>query len=108
MAERFQRSVVGAVSLMVVGAVPVVGLVRRWTQKVSPVAARNSSTLVCAAPTVRGVALSQSAPTAQISEPILVGVMVRVGAPVLAWPLPTAALLLALAPRNAATATLPR
>src|SRR5262245_58654185 len=102
--ERFQRSVVGAVSLIVTD-VPalVVAAVWRCTQKVSPTDARYSSTLVWPGPTVRAVARSQSLPTAQTSEPAFVVVRLPVGAPVAPFAVPTAPSLVTSAPMNDAT-----
>ena len=81
----FQRSVVGAESLRVT-LVPAsgVGAVWRCTHIVSPTEARNSSTFVWLAPTVRAVALSQSLPTPQTHAPARVVVSETEGAPVAA------------------------
>ena len=84
---RFQRSVVGAVSLIVTGVLPsAVAAVCRCTHIVSPTDARNSSTLVCPVPTVRARARSQSLPTPQTQDPAREVVRETVGPPVDAPP----------------------
>ena len=82
---RFQRSAVGAVSLIVT-VVPAVevGEFCRWVQKVSPLGLRNWSTIVWLEPTVRAVALSQSSPTPQTQEPARVVMREAEGAPLAA------------------------
>ena len=101
----FHLSFVGAVSLIVTeeGAVAVPGAVWRCVQNVSPLLARNSSTLVCPLPTVRGVALDQSFPTPQTQEPVRVVVSEAVGAPVGPFAPPTAPSVDVSAPVKVAT-----
>ena len=102
-AARFQRSAVGAVSL-IVATLPVVetGAVRDWTQKVSPTAVSTHwCAIVWPAPGVRAMAAFQSLPTPYTSEPARVVVNDTLGAPVsapaeAAAPVPPA-------PRNATT-----
>src|SRR5262249_45675281 len=98
----FQRSVVGAVQ-SIVTAVPAVGvgLVCDCPQKVSPVEARYSPTLVWLGPTVRAIARSQSLPTAQTHDPAAVVVKVAVGTPVAALPPPVAPSTAVFAPLKA-------
>ena len=90
-AAKFQRSVVGAVSLSVT-LVPAVGVIAvcRWTQNVSPAGARYSLTFVWPGPTVRAVALSQSLPLPHTHEPGRVVVSETVGAPLAALAPPVA------------------
>ena len=99
-AAKFQRSVVGAVSLSVT-LVPAAGVAAfcRWTQKVSPAGARYSLTFVWLLPTVRATARSQSLPAPHTHEPGRVVVSETLGAPV-------AALAPAVAPVAAVSAPL--
>lgn len=79
---RFQRSVVGAVSLIVT-VVPEYGVrrERRLSQKVEAVGLRNSVTLVGPAPTVQTRERSQSVPVAQTHALSRVVIRVAEGAP---------------------------
>ncbi|WP_261375050.1 hypothetical protein [Arthrobacter sp. KBS0702] len=105
MRDKFHLSFVGAVSLMrtVDGAVAVPGAVWRCVQNVPPAPARNSSTLVWPAPTVRATARLQSLPAPHTQEPVRVVVREAVGAPVGPLDPPTAPSVDVSAPVKVAT-----